>query len=86
MIACCRRLQLCAGLTKRLKPTDEVVQLPTDSVPGGDFKWVIAGPCLSSACRCALSRLCFSLCREPALPAQLLRACTLAETAAVNQL
>ncbi|KAL4858648.1 hypothetical protein ACK3TF_001587 [Chlorella vulgaris] len=38
-----QRPPLCAGLTKRLKPTDEVVQLPTDSVPGGDFKYVCIG-------------------------------------------
>lgn len=32
------RLQVCAGFAKRLNPTDDAAQLPTDSVPGGDFK------------------------------------------------
>lgn len=31
-------LQVCTGFAKRLKPTDDAAQLPTDSVPGGDFK------------------------------------------------
>lgn len=34
---------VCAGLGRRLKPTDDTTQLPTDSVPGGDFKYVCLG-------------------------------------------
>lgn len=34
----CRSMQVCTGFAKRLKPTDDAAQLPTDSVPGGDFK------------------------------------------------
>ncbi|EFN58135.1 hypothetical protein CHLNCDRAFT_141886 [Chlorella variabilis] len=34
---------VCAGFAKRLKPTDDAAQLPTDSVPGGDFKYVCLG-------------------------------------------
>ena len=36
----CPCTQVCAGFAKRLKPTDDAAQLPTDSVPGGDFKCV----------------------------------------------
>lgn len=51
---CCRlTLQVCTGFAKRLKPTDDAAQLPTDSVPGGDFKCVPPGRrllCLLLAC------------------------------------
>ncbi|KAL4444353.1 hypothetical protein ABPG75_012090 [Micractinium tetrahymenae] len=34
---------VCTGFAKRLKPTDDAAQLPTDSVPGGDFKYICLG-------------------------------------------
>ncbi len=34
---------MCTGLAKRLRPGEEAAQLPTDSIPGGDFKYLCAG-------------------------------------------
>jgi hypothetical protein len=51
--------QVCTGFAKRLKPTDDAAQLPTDSVPGGDFK---CGP----RCSCSSSSLLLPACLPPA--------------------
>lgn len=37
------RPPVCTGFAKRLKSTDDAAQLPTDSVPGGDFKYICLG-------------------------------------------
>jgi hypothetical protein len=44
--------QVCTGFAKRLKPTDDAAQLPTDSVPGGDFKCDPRCSCSTRAACC----------------------------------
>lgn len=34
---------MCTGLAKRLRPGEDAAQLPTDSIPGGEFKYLCAG-------------------------------------------
>ena len=34
---------MCTGFAKRLRPTDDASQLPTDSIPGGEFKYGCLG-------------------------------------------
>jgi len=36
-------MQVCAGFSKRLQPEEGSTSLPTDAVPGGDFKYVCLG-------------------------------------------